>query len=244
MIELSAFGKVHVDFLQLTKALPDFLGETVKKYLDLLTRDKPYLIMQKRIAGGVESNQYLFQYENAKAFLKGKMFESIVASKFGPLGCSIYRLLMTKHFLTDMQIADLLVGEVEEVRKTLALMHGESFVAMQELPQSAFDRSARHAAFLWTIHVNELNSILVRETARAIVNTNDRLKMHCERVEPLVAKYNEGQQLNQTLLNDEEMDEFCAFTKQQQLSPPPGLTRSLSQCLYGLVDMFYVLKDM
>ncbi|KAL7720386.1 DNA-directed RNA polymerase III subunit RPC3 [Entamoeba marina] len=234
MWELSACGKTYVEFITLCGNLHEITQDTIKKYLDVMIRDQPFLISKKKTVAGTESTSYMLNVGNATTFLKGKELESAISAKYGAVACSIHRLLKMKHLLTDVQIADMLIGDIKEIRQALFKMNEDGYVSIQEVPRSNNLRTTKSSFYLWSVNLASVNTILLRETAHAIICTTDRLKKQITEAEPLIAKYIEGQQLGQFLLNVEEMKEYDRLDKCQ---------RFLIDSLYNLSDMFFVLKD-
>ncbi|EKE42630.1 hypothetical protein ENUP19_0047G0098 [Entamoeba nuttalli] len=233
MWDLSAYGKTPVDFAILCQNLREIAPETIRKYLEMMSRDEPFIIAKNQSAFVSDTNSFKLQVDAATAFLKGVMIESCIQSKFGVIGASIHRVLKIKHILTDSQIADLLIGEGEEVKRGLYQMHQAGYINGQEVPKSNI-RGGKNSYYMWSINFSQINAILLSETAKSLMNTMDRLKLEISSKSALIAKYNEGVEIGQILLNEEENEEYMNLDRRQKM---------LLDGLYYLSGLFFCLKD-
>ncbi|ELP90166.1 DNA-directed RNA polymerase III subunit RPC3, putative [Entamoeba invadens IP1] len=233
MWELSACGKTPVDFAVLCQNLIELPPETVRKYLEMMTRDEPFIVAKNQSAVVAETNSYKLQVEAATAFLKGQLIESTLSSRYGVLAANVFRVLKMKHVLTDSQIADLLIGDIDNIRGILFKLFQAGFINGQEVPRSHL-RGGKNAYFMWSVNFSQTNAILLRETAKAIMNTTERYRMEISMKAELIAKFKEGEEMQKLLLNTEEMSEYMLLDKRQRL---------LLDALYNLSGMFFCLKD-
>ena len=116
-----------------------------------MSRDEPFIVAKNQSAVLTETNSYKLQVDVAVAYLKGVMIESCIQTKFGSIGASIYRVLKIKHCLTDAQIANVLIGDLDEIQPVLFKMHQSGYIVGQEIPRTNI-RGGKNSYYMWTVN--------------------------------------------------------------------------------------------
>ena len=233
MWELSAGGKTPVEFNQLAMNVKEVTPDTIRKYLEIMSRDEPFIVAKNQTAVMTETNSFKLQVDAATAYLKGTMIEKCIECKYGIIGTSIHRVLKIKHCLTDTQIANLLIGDIDEIRPVLFKMHQNGYISGQEIPRSNI-RGGKNSYYMWTVNFAQLNAILLNETIKALMNTMERYRMEVSSKADLIAKYHEGEMIGKILFDEEENQEYFDLDRRQNM---------LLDAQYYLSSLFFCLKD-
>ena len=233
MWELSNGGKTPVDFTLLSQNIEELTPDTIRKYLEMMCLDEPFIVAKNQSAVVTETNSFKLQVDAATAYLKGIMIESCLQSKFGTVGSSIYRVLRMKHTLTDIHIANLLICEVDDIKGTLLKMHQNGYIIGQEVPRSNI-RGGKNSYYMWSVNFTQLNAILLNETIRALMNTMERYRTEISQKADLIAKFQEGEALGRILFDEDENQEYFDLDRRQNV---------LLDAHYYLSSLFFCLKD-
>ncbi|XP_064390213.1 DNA-directed RNA polymerase III subunit RPC3-like isoform X2 [Halichondria panicea] len=164
---------------------PKLSREEVEQYLKVLAEDETRLLSLSSIGGGGE---YRVDYKRASELLCQATIEAIVRERFGAKAHRIFRLLITKKMLEQLQVAEMAMLPSKEAKEILYTLLAESFVSLQEVPRTP-DYAPSRTFYLFTVHLNKVARLLLERCYQTINNLCLKRTSECNDNKRLLDKY-------------------------------------------------------
>jgi len=159
------------------------------KILDCASNDNPF--------------SYALDLAKMNDALKAKVIESIIHHKFDPLSARIFRLILNKKHLDQKQISSIALIPLKETRERLNKMFASGYLHVQEMPRTQ-DHAPARTFYLYCVHLDLLNDLLVYEMYQAIWNVKSRLEFHRKEAKSLIDKWQQTQDRSDMVLSEKE----------------------------------------
>uniref|UniRef100_A0A6B2L1P7 DNA-directed RNA polymerase III subunit RPC3 n=1 Tax=Arcella intermedia TaxID=1963864 RepID=A0A6B2L1P7_9EUKA len=211
----------------------DIPSPKCKKYLDLLSRDTPYILKQ------IQDSQKTHYYVNVPSIMKliqEITVDSIIKEKFGPQCLRIFRLILMKKHLEEQQISDLSMIPLVDTRNCLYTMLAGDFVQVQELQKG---KKHNTSIFLWSIDLPHLLNHLLETTFSTIHNILKRIEHENNAHHILLLKEAEQQRR----FNEGITQEILTVEEKKTLEKLVEVQKRLNNILIGLDKTVMVFTD-
>ncbi|CAO3639249.1 unnamed protein product [Mucor hiemalis] len=146
------------------------VNEVVQGYIDLLRVDSSGFIKLRDELG---SGQYSVNFEKVRHAMKKKLFEGLLADRYGDSSCRIIRILIDKGKLDESQIQKYSMLPPKDVRHKLDILLTAGVVEIQEVPRSA-DRAPSRSYHLWYVPLEKCFDELLDNVYKTITNLQQR----------------------------------------------------------------------
>jgi len=154
----------------------------LRDYLETLTRDG-FLRKTDEMQGGV----YVPNISQTVDMLKQRIIESNINEKYGHVSKRIYRLLVTRKFVDQKQVAQIAMVHVEQAREKLYRMHADGYTCLQEVPKGS-ERVVAKTMFFWSVNEKHVLTKVLDDTLKTMLNILKRYSHECSLCETLIEK--------------------------------------------------------
>lgn len=186
------------------------VNEVVQGYVDLLRSDPSGFIKLRDEMG---AGQYSVNFEKVRHAMKQKLFEGLLADRFGDTSCRIIRILIDKGKLDESQIQKYSMLPPKDVRHKLDILLTAGVVEIQEVPRSA-DRAPSRSFHLWYVPLEKCFDELLDNVYKAITNLQIRKVEELSKRTRLIDKLNRRDVIeNMALLEEIDKAEVAKMDK-------------------------------
>jgi predicted transcriptional regulator len=127
------------------------------------------------IQGNADGGSYVLRLEYLNNTISQKLTENIIENRFGVKSSRIFRILKSKNYLEQKQIAQIALLEIQEARKLLYLLMAGEMVHIQEVSKSS-DKHPSKTFYLWGVDPNRVNSKLLDDMYKTVHNLRTRIE--------------------------------------------------------------------
>ena len=121
--------------------------------------------------------------------LRQRLVESVILERYGAVSKRIFRLLLSKKFLDQKQLAQLAMIPADQAREKLYRMMSDGITNIQEVPKSS-DRLVVRTFFLWFVNYPQVLKTTQDNSLKMMANLRARYNRELSLSEKLIEKTN------------------------------------------------------
>jgi len=118
-----------------------------------------------------------------------RLVESVILERYGAVSKRIFRLLLSKKFLDQKQLAQLAMIPADQAREKLYRMMSDGITNIQEVPKSS-DRLVVRTFFLWFVNYPQVLKTTQDNSLKMMANLRARYNRELSLSEKLIEKTN------------------------------------------------------